>query len=90
MAKVLNQARLAIAILQCATFTVGLSFGQHLLSVQPGSPARAEEASGGALHAPVSARRPPRWPGRSKNAKGLAIREASAVKPLSRSRAVPA
>jgi len=77
--------RLAIAVLQTAIFTIGLSGALAL-------PASAIE------HAPtvelawlddatdvIAARRPPRWPGRSKGHKGLAIREAAAFKPLERS-----
>ena len=84
MDRFVGQARLAIALIQCALFTVGLTHGLYLGSGLEHPPS-IELAWLDASPEATATRRPPRWPGRSKMAKGLAIREASALKPTARS-----
>ena len=75
---------MGVALLQVTTFSLGLSFGQHLghQGNEPVTTIETASHDGDGAFQPLAARRPPRWPGRSKNAKGLAIREASAIKPI--------
>lgn len=75
--------RFGIAVIQVALFHVGLAY--HLQLPPQSHTAPSFELSWLDAEADVdAARRPPRWPGRNKMNKGLAIREAAAVKPQAR------
>ena len=77
---------MGVALLQCALFNAGLAHHIHLGAAMSGQqalePPKIETAWTHSMAGNAGARRPPRWPGRSKNAKGLAVREASAIKPV--------
>ena len=82
MGAIVRHIRLGLALAQVAGFTLGLTIGDHVTinaTMQTRSQLTASHGSGADL---AAVRRPPRWPGRSKNAKGLAVREASATRPL--------
>jgi|GEM_PF-6629410 len=77
-----KKARLAVAVLQVVVFNLGLGYSQQLAQANGAHEAILRSSSVGLVPNAPASRRPPRWPGRSKNQKGLAIREASARKPL--------
>jgi hypothetical protein len=78
-----DKIRFGIAAMQLALFQVGLAY--HLQLPPQLHKAPSFEHSWLDAEADVdAARRPPRWPGRNKMNKGLAVREAAAVKPLAR------
>lgn len=85
MERLVRYTRLSVLLVQYVTFNVGLAHAIHLPPAQPfAHQPVVEQSSHDHVDEAPEARRPPRWPGRSKTAKGLAIREASAFKPLAR------
>jgi hypothetical protein len=83
MQRFTGKSRLIIALLQYAVFNIGLSHTLQLPDAKPHPPAIEADRLGG-LSQTGSARNPPRWPGKNKYDKGLAIREASATNPHAR------
>ena len=83
MERLINTARFGVAVMQLAIFNIGLTYNLHLTQPVQHAPAIEMAWLDDAMEAEAS-RRPPRWPGRSKGQKGLAIREATAIKPLAR------
>lgn len=78
-----DKIRFAVVAMQVVLFHVGLAYPLELPRHMHTTP--TFEVSCLDVAADVeAARRPPRWPGRSKMQKGLAVREAAAVKPLAR------
>jgi hypothetical protein len=78
-----DKIRFAIALIQLALFHVGLTYCLELPKHFHKAPAFEISWLEAAMDAEAT-RRPPRWPGRNKMHKGLAVREAAAVKPLAR------